>query len=132
MADFIAFSEGRQEIAANGLPVQCHFLLSWKSVGDLRADDTLPSVGEIEGSGYMRLERPRPLPSGTNPTVLEFPTVTWSTGVNVGWPSKVRSCVMVTPAGKAVCAWNLVEGGAARDMSEASTTEAFTPTLTVA
>ena len=131
MADFIAFNEGRVEVATNGLPAQCHFLLSTKAVSDLRAADTLASVGEIKGSGYQRLERRRPEPTGSNPTVLSFETVIWSTGVNVGWPDAVRSCVMATPSGKAVCAWNLV-GGGARDMSEASTTEQFTPTLTVA
>lgn len=131
MADFLAFNEGRVELAVNGLPTQCHFLLSTLSVADLRADDTIQSVGEIKGSGYQRLERTRPEPSGSNPTVLQFPPLVWATGVNVGWPDKVRSCVMVTPAGKAVCAWNLVSGGGARNMSEASTREEFTPTLTV-
>lgn len=32
--------------------------------------------------------------------------------------------------GKAICCWNLETGGAAQDMSAASTTESFTPSLT--
>ena len=55
MADFIAFNEGKTEMAANGLPATCHFLLTTKGVdaGTAHtAGETLAAadLGEITGT----------------------------------------------------------------------------------
>lgn len=47
-----------------------------------------------------------------------------------GWPG-VSSVVLASTDERAVCAWNLQEGGKRRDMSEPYTTETFTATLTM-
>ena len=69
MADFIAFNEGKTEMAANGLPATCHFLLSTKGVdaGTAHtAGETLAAadLGEIPGTatGYGRKSQAEPAP----------------------------------------------------------------------
>lgn len=136
MADFLVFTEGRNELASNGLPATCRFLLSTKSVdatSAFTAGNTLAAgtVGEITGTGATRQSQAEPTPASG---VVSFAQMSWSTGSATDWPATVRSCVLVTTAdntGKAICAWNLQAGGVARDLSAANTTEQFTPTLTV-
>lgn len=136
MADFLVFTEGRNELAANGLPATCRFLLSTKSVdatNAFTAGNTLSgaTVGEITGTGYARQSQAEPAAASG---VVSFAQMSWVTGSATDWPSTARSVVLVTTAdntGKAICAWNLQPGGAARDLSQANVTEQFTPTLTV-
>ena len=136
MPDFISFNEGRKEIANNGLPSTCYFLLSTKDCATLVVTDTLAGgVAEITGTGYARQSESEPTASAANPSAVAFAQKTWSTGANTNWPASVKSCVLVTTSdntGKAICAWKLQAGGTARDMSAANTTENFTPTLNVA
>jgi hypothetical protein len=136
MADFIAFNEGKTEMASNGLPATCYFLLSTKGVdaGTAHtAGETLAAadLGEIAGTGYGRKNQAEPAPANG---VVSFAQMSWDTGSATNWPAGVRSIVLVTgPAasGKAICAWNLQPGGAPRDLSAANTTENVTPTLNV-
>jgi hypothetical protein len=136
LADFISFNEGRKELANNGLPSTCYFLLSTRDCSTHVVGDTLAGgVGEITGTGYARLTESEPTATSANPSAVAFAIKTWSTSSATDWPASVKSCVLVTTSdntGKAICAWNLVTGGAARAMNAASTTENFTPTLTVA
>lgn len=136
MADFIVFTEGRNELAANGLPSTCYFLLSSKSVDGtsaFTAGNSLAAVtvGEIAGTGYTRKTESEPSPASG---VVSFSQQSWSTASATDWPSAVRSIILVTSSdnsGKAICAWNLQTGGAGRDLSQANTTENVTPTLTI-
>lgn len=135
MADFIAFNEGRSELANNGLPTTCYFLLSSRGVdaGTAHAaGNTLATgVGEITGTGYSRKTEAEPTASSG---VVSFAQKQWQTVAETDWPAVVRSIVLVTTTdntGKAICAFNLQVGGAARDLSQANTTENVTPTLTV-
>lgn len=129
------FTEGRTELANNGLPATCYFLLSTKSVDATSAHtagETLAggTLGEITGTGYSRQSESEPTASSG---VVSFAAKVFATGAATDWPSAVRSVVLVTGAagtGKAICAWNLQSGGAARDMSTANVTETVTPTLT--
>jgi hypothetical protein len=110
MADFLAFTEGRSELANNGLPATCYFLLSTKSVDGTSAhtaNETLAgaSLGEISGTGYARQ-------SQAEPSAVVLVTGSGSTG-------------------KAICAWNLIAAGGARDLSQSNTTEQTTPSLNV-
>ena len=136
MADSISFNEGRKEIANNGLPATCYFLLSTKDCNTLLVTDTLAGgVAEITGTGYSRQSEAEPTATSANPSAVVFAQKTWSTGAATDWPSSVKSCIMATTVdntGKALCAWNLVAGGTARAMNAASTTENFTPTLNLA
>jgi hypothetical protein len=136
MADFLSFNEGRKELANNGLPATCYFLLSTKDCNTHVVTDTLAGgVGEITGTGYTRQSESEPTASAANPSVVTFAQKTWTTGAATDWPASVKSCVLVTTSdntGKAICAWNLVAGGTARAMNAASTTENFTPTLSLA
>lgn len=137
IADFISYNEGRKELGNNGLPATCYFLLSTKDCSTHLVTDTLSGtgVGEITGTGYARTSEAEPTASSANPTAVVFSQKSWSTGSATDWPSSVKSCVLVTTSdntGKALCAWNLVAGGAARAMNAASTTENFTPTLNLA
>lgn len=137
MADFLAFTEGKNELMSSGLPSTCYFLLSTKGVdagtahtaGETLAGATL---GEITGTGYARQSQSEPTPSGGT---AAFAQMSFATAAATDWPAGTRSVVLATGAagtGKAICAWNLQTGGAARDMSQANTTEAVTPTLIVA
>ena len=136
MADFIAFTEGKNELVNNGLPSTCYFLLSTKSIDATSAHtagETLAgaTLGEITGTGYSRQSQAEP--SASSGTV-SFSQMSWATSSATDWPATVRSVVLVTGSagtGKAICAWNLQTGGAARDMSQANTTEAVTPTLVI-
>lgn len=132
MADFIAFNQGKTELANNGLPATCYFLLSTKDCNTHVVGDTLGGgVGEITGTGYARQSQAEP--TAVN-GVVSFAQMTWATGAATNWPASVKSIVLVTTAdntGKAICAWNLQVGGAARDLSGANTTERVTPTLNV-
>lgn len=132
MADFIAFNQGKTELASNGLPSTCYFLLSTKDCNTHLAADTLAGgVGEITGTGYARQSQAEPTPTNG---VVSFSQMTWATGAATNWPASVKSIVLVTTTdntGKAICAWNLQTGGAARDLSGANTTEKVTPTLNV-
>lgn len=137
MADFISFNEGRKEVANNGLPATCYFFLSTKDCDTHVVGDTLvgAAMGEITGTGYARQSEAEPTASAANPSAVAFSQQTWATGAATDWPASVKSVVLATTSdntGKAICAWNLVTGGTARDMSAASTTENFTPTLNVA
>lgn len=138
--DFLAFSEGSQYLLTNGdgLPATCYFFLSTSSCNgaggstQFAIGNTLggAALGEITGTGYARQSQAAPTPSGLT---ITFVLMSWSTGVNTNWPNNVRSVVLATTVantGKAICAWNLIAGGAARDLSQASTVEQFTPTLT--
>jgi hypothetical protein len=136
VADFLMFTEGRSELVNSGLPATCYFILSTKSVDGTSAHtagETLAgaTLGEATGTGYARQTESEPTAASG---VVSFAQKTWSTSSNTDWPSAVRSVVLATGAsttGKAICAWNLQSGGAARDMSQANTTENFTPTLTL-
>ena len=136
MADFLSFNEGRKELSNNGLPATCYFLLSTRDCATHAVTDTLSGgVGEITGTGYSRQSEAEPTASSANPTVVSFAVKTWQTLTAVDWPASVKSVVLATTpdnTGKAICAWNLQAGGAARAMNAANTTENFTPTLNVA
>lgn len=136
MADFISFNEGRKELANNGLPSTCYFLLSTKDSSTHAVTDTLAGgVGEITGTGYARQTESEPTATAANPSAVVFAQKTWATSAATDWPSSVKSCVLATTTdntGKAICAWNLVATGTARAMNAANTTENFTPTLNVA
>lgn len=136
MADFLMFTEGKNELLNNGLPATCYFALSTKSVDGTSAHtagETLTGAtfGEITGTGAARQSQAEPTASGG---VVSFSQMSWATGAATDWPSAVRSVVLMTgPAGtgKLICAWNLITGGTARDLSAASTTEQVTPTLSL-
>lgn len=137
MSDFVSFNEGRKYLATTGqgLPSTCYFLLSTSAVSALPASSTLGGgVGEITGTGYARQSQSAPTPTSASPSVVAFSQMQWATGSATNWPNNVASVVLVTSAdnsGHAICAWNLQTGGATRDLSQASTTEQFTPTLDV-
>src|SRR5690242_3165069 len=115
MSDFISFNEGRDYLAANGLPATCYFLLSTKAVSAFLVTDTLAGgVAEITGTGYARQSEAKPAATAANPAVVAFAQKTWATGAATDWPASVESVVLVTSAdntGKAICAWNLIAGG---------------------
>lgn len=125
-------TEGQNSLLTGGLPATCYFLLSTLAASSFTAGSTLAGgVGEITGTGYARQSQARPVPAGG---AAAFAQMTWNTGSATNWPAGTRSVVLVTTAdntGKVICAWNLVAGGAARDMSAAGTTESVTPTLSL-
>jgi hypothetical protein len=133
MADFIAFNEGKTELANNGLPATCYFFLSTKDCNTHVVGDVLSgaAMGEITGTGYARQSQAEPTASAG---VVTFAQMSWATGSATDWPASVKSVVLATTVantGKAICAWNLIAGGVARNLAAANTTESFTPTLTL-
>jgi hypothetical protein len=129
--DFLTFNEGTDHVLSSGMPATCHFLLSTDNVAALSATSTLAGgVGEITGTGYGRTSQSLPTPTAGD---LSFTPSTWTTGSATDWPASVCSIILATTSdnsGVAIAAWNLVPGGAGRDLSHASTTEVVTPTLT--
>lgn len=131
--DFLAFTEGENYLltTAQGQSATGYFLLSTNAVANFTAASTLAGgVAEITGTGYARLSQAAPTPASGQ---IVWTQKSWSTGAAVNWPATTKSVVLVTTVdntGKAICAWNLIAGGAARDLSQANTTENVTPTLT--
>jgi hypothetical protein len=83
VADFIMFTEGRTELASNGLPSTCYFLLSTKSVDATSAHtagETLAgaTLGEISGTGYARQSQSEPTPASG---VVTFTQMTLDDGL---------------------------------------------------
>jgi hypothetical protein len=135
MTDFLIFTEGDAAILEGALKAgtTVYFLLSVDAVSSLTSASTLAGgVGEIAGTAYARQSQAAPAVSGGNQKA--FAQVSWATGSATDWPSAVRSVIAATSpdnTGHAICAWNLVTGGAARDMSAANTTEQVTPTYSL-
>lgn len=134
MADFIVFDEGARELLDNGCPATCYFGLSAKSVDGTNpytAGNALATSGEISGTGYTRKSQAEPAAATRSKA---FALMSWVTGAATDWPAAVRSIFLATTTdntGKLICAWNLLTGGAARDLSQANTTENVTPTLSL-
>lgn len=127
MADFIAFNEGRCIVEDGGWPSTVSFDLSTKAVSGFTAADTYASRGVLvvgSSPGYAVKTQVEPTATGLGSKV--FPTaLTWANGAS-GWQNP---CSIVAHDGtKIICAWNLVAGGAARDMSQPNTTLNVTPT----
>lgn len=132
MADFIAFDEGLTDLINNGLPSTCTFDLSTKPCsgsGAHAASDTYGGgYGVATGTGYTAQTQSEPTASAG---VISFAQMSWNTGSATNWPSSVKSVVLRNGTSKLICAWNLVAGGTARDLSTANITEQFTPSLTL-
>lgn len=143
MADFLLFDEGKDYLNTNGWPATVYFLLSTKFVAaggggssQFLATDTLAgtapaNAGEITGTGAARKNQARPASAAG---VLDFVQMSWATGAATDWPADVCSVVAVTSSdntGKMLAAWDLQTGGAARDLSQANTTENATPSYTL-
>jgi hypothetical protein len=133
MADVIGFNEGRQQIEDGGWPATITFDLSARSVGGAggstaftAADTAAGGYGVIAGTGYAAKTQAEPAASGLGRKL--FTVLSWVTGAATDWPANVRS-IVARDAGtnKLLFAWNLVAGGAVRDMSGANTTLNVTP-----
>jgi hypothetical protein len=135
MPDFLLFTEGANELLANGLPATCTFELSTRQIGaggtPLTAATThAGGYGLATGTGYASKTEAEPTPAAGS---AAFAAKSWATGAATDWPAAVYSVIMRNAAGsKLLCAWHLQAGGAARAMNAANTTENFTPTLTLA
>jgi len=124
VADFIAFNEGRQLVEDGGWPSTVTFDLSTKAVSAFTAADTYATRAPITGTGYAAKTQSEPAAVGLGSKV--FSQNQWLTGAATNW---TNPCTIVASDGaKIICAWNLVAGGAARDMSQANTTLNVTPT----
>jgi len=135
MPDFLMFTEGANELLANGLPSTCTFELSTRQIGlggtPLAAGTThAGGYGLATGTGYSSKTEAEPTPASGS---AAFAQKSWATGAATDWPANVYSVIMRNAAGsKLICAWHLQAGGAGRAMNAANTTENFTPTLTLA
>lgn len=127
MADFIATTEGKNELLNNGLPATCTFRLSTKTVDEVGASGTYAGgFGVITGTGYEAKTQAEPTAESGE---AKFAKMTWETGAATDWPAGVKSIWLTNGTSKLICGWNLREGGTARDMSAANTVENVTPTL---
>ena len=125
MADFIGFNEGRCVVEDVGWPATVSFDLSTKAVSGFTAADTYATRAAITGTGYAAKTQAQPVPSGLGGLAFS-PALSWANGAAANWQNP---CTIVAHDGsKIICAWNLVAGGAARDMSSPNTTLNVTPT----
>lgn len=130
MAEFIGFNEGRQVVEDTGWPSTVSFHLSTRGVGagtPFAATDThAGGFGVLTGTGYTLKTQAEPAASGLGRKL--FTQLSWSTGSATDWTSP-RTIVAWddNTTDKLICAWNLVTGGATRDMSQANTTLNVTP-----
>jgi hypothetical protein len=133
MADFIAFNEGRQQVEDTGWPATISFDLSIWSVGGVGGSTAFAATtthaggyGKITGTGYVTQTQAEPAATGLGRKL--FTQESWATGSATDWSAVVRSIVGFDDAtDKLICAWNLIAGGAVRDMSQANTTLNVTP-----
>lgn len=132
MADFVAFNQGRQQVEDGGWPSTVTFALSTKpcsGAGAHAAGDTYAGgFGEITGTGYARATQAEPSATGLGQKA--FTQMSWATGSATDWGSPKSIVALDAGTSKLICAWNLISGGATRDMSQASTTLNVTPTYT--
>lgn len=135
MPDFLTFTEGANELLANGLPATCTFELSTRQIGaggtPLTAATThAGGYGLATGTGYSSKTEAEPTPANGS---AAFAVKSWATGAAVDWPANVYSCILRNAtSSKLICAWHLQPAGVGRAMNAANTTENFTPTLTLA
>lgn len=135
MPDFLLFTEGANELMANGLPATCTFELSTRQIGTggtpLTAATThAGGYGIATGTGYSSKTEAEPTPSAG---AAAFAVKSWATSSATDWPANVYTCILRNAtSSKLICAWHLQAGGAGRAMNAANTTENFTPTLTLA
>jgi hypothetical protein len=123
-ADFIGFNEGRQVVEDTGWPATVTFDLSTLAVSGLAATTVYSGRTPITGTGYTNKTQAEPAATGLGGKT--FTVLTWATGAATNW---TNPCTIIASDGtKIICAWNLVAGGAARDMSQANTTLNVTPT----
>lgn len=127
MADSIAFNEGRVQVEDGGWPATVSFALSTDAVADMAATDTYAGgFNEVAGTGYVRATQAEPGATGLGSKV--FTEESWATGAATDWTSPKSIIALDDTTDKIIQAWNLVAGGAARDMSQANTTLNVTPT----
>src|SRR3954471_9497528 len=135
MPDFLVFTEGANELLANGLPSTCTFELSTRQIGaggtPLTAATThAGGYGLATGTGYSSKTEAEPTPANGS---AAFAVKSWATGAAVDWPALVYTVILRNAASsKLLCAWHLQAGGTGRAMNAANTTENFTPTLALA
>src|SRR3954464_5617148 len=135
MPAFLIFTEGANELLANGLPSTCTFELSTRQIGlggtPLAAGTThAGGYGLATGTGYSSKTEAEPTPASRSAAVAQK---SWATGAATDWPANVYSVIMRNAAGsKLICAWHLQAGGTGRAMNTANTTENFPPPLTLA
>src|SRR5947209_3337516 len=126
MTDFIGFNQGRQEVEDTGWPSTVTFALSTKAVADFTAADTYGGgFAEITGTGYARATQAEPAATGLGRKT--FTALSWATGAAANWLSPKTIVAIDAATSKLICAWNLITGGTARDMSQANTTLGVTP-----
>lgn len=131
-AEFIGFNEGRIQVEDSGWPATCTFELSTRNVGGgaggtaFAATDThAGGYGLLTGTGYSSKTEAEPGATGLGRK--SFAVKTWANGAAVDWGNPRSIVCRDAGTSKLLCAWNLVAGGAARDMSQANTTLNVTP-----
>lgn len=137
MSDTITFDEGVDQLLApgKGWPTEVSFLLSLKpcsGAGAHKSTDTyVGGVGEIKGTGYLakKVVVAAASGSGDGERALAFAAQVWETTTHTDWESPKSVVAYDSTTKKAICAWNLQAGGAARPMGEANLKEEFTPTI---
>ena len=126
MADFIAFNEGMEVVNDTGWPDPVKFDLSSKAVSDFAASDAYAARAPITGTAYAQGSQAEPAATGLG--VKAFTALSWDTGTATDWTNP--KSIVASTGSKIICAWNLIAGGAARDMSQAHTVLSITPTFT--
>lgn len=125
MAEFVAFNEGMQLVSDTGWPSSVKFDLSTKAVADFAATDAYAARAPITGTGYAQASQSEPAADQLGRKV--FTQISWDNGSATDWQNP--KSIVASDGSKIICAWNLVAGGSARDMSQAHTTVAVTPTF---
>lgn len=126
MPDFRAFNEGRIQVEDSGWPATVSFALSTRDCTTHVATDTFAGgFGVLTGTGYAAATQAEPAATGLGRKL--FTVLSWATGAATNWLSPKSIVAYDAGTSKLICAWNLVAGGATRDMSQANTTLNVTP-----
>lgn len=128
-ADFLGFNGGRiaAETAGGGWANPTKFDLSTTDVATFTAATAYAGRTPITGTGYAQGSQAAPTPTAATLGKMEFTQLSWATGSATDWTNP-KTIVASNGSSWLMCAWNLVAGGAARDMSQANTTLNVTPT----
>lgn len=104
---FLMFTEGKSNLANNGLPATCTFDLVTKTVTELGAATTYAG-GFSKATGTSYAAKTQSEPSAAS-GVVSFTAMEWKTEENTNWPAAVKAVILRNAETALLMGWDLSE-----------------------